>query len=127
MTTGGNSAFCPICNKGRQRPLLRSMLFPSDVKDISRCGICKRLFLKGKEVEIIVKEKPKLGIDLAKMIKDHYRCPVCYEVCAGLMSWASHCAQRHGLPSSEFKKKYGEPEWSAYGIDFEKNFNPTKR
>jgi len=65
-------------------------------------------------------------VDLDKLIPDWYRCPLCKKILVGLQSWASHTAQIHGMPLTEFIKKYGE-EKSYFGTDFKKSFNPSRR
>lgn len=127
LVKGTHPVFCPVCNKGRKNPLRNSILSPTDIKDITRCSCCKRLFVGRKEVQVEVTEKPKPGQDLRKMIPDWYRCPECMKVVAGFGSWASHTVKEHDMHYLAFERKYGKPEKSYYGLGFDKYFNPSER
>jgi len=54
-------------------------------------------------------------IDLSQYLPDHYYCPLCNKMIAGLSSWASHTAQVHNLYFRDFEKKYGYKKY-FYGV-----------
>jgi len=60
------------------------------------------------------------------MIPDWYRCPLCNKILYGLMEWAAHTWQEHGIPIEEFEKKYGN-EKNYFGTTWSEYFNPSKR
>ena len=115
-------AFCPKCaKKGRT-----SGMFVTKIPDVVQCATCHSYFKGENEVEINVKTKPKSNPDLKNMIEDWYRCPLCHKVLYGLMQWAEHTAQEHGMDSLSFENKYGV-EKSYFGTGWEKYFNPSSR
>jgi len=124
----GHRAFCPVCNKGRQLPLTETILSPTHIEEVVICNLCKRLFKGEKEVTVEIREKEiKKGTDIGKLIPDHYRCPICHKICIGATSWASHTWSKHHVRVDVFEERYGKPEYSFFGTDFKKFFNPSKR
>ena len=54
------------------------------------------------------------------MIIRRYKCDLCGKIMYGLMSFASHVAQEHGISAIEY--------WNTYGHNSEKgNINPSRR
>lgn len=53
---------------------------------------------------------------------DRFKCEICGRSFYGLMNFASHTAQVHGISATEYWRKYGH-----HGECGDKNINPSKR
>jgi hypothetical protein len=88
-----------------------------NLKNCEKCGLAPDLCACKEE------EKEKSMLEKYCPISERERCVICGHICFGLMDFAQHVAQFHGISALQY--------WNKYGHNGEKQtdetINPSKR